>query len=294
MERMTRTRVSALLLLFCFIVGFFGFKLYDMQIVSTGGSTNNITTFTTLTRVKAARGNILDSRGNVLVTNRASYDLVINHYVFTSSATPNETLLDLVELCRRQNIEYDDHLPLSKQAPFEYTLSDYNSTWQNYFQTFLAYRDNLDSDITAELLMSKLRSSYGIPESWNDIDARAVLAGGMSLEDGALFAEGLQLFHGEESLHGQCRVLCRAHVALGQNEAVTVFPLGVFRIHVHGMPVAGCHEVRYREGSAGMSGLCLIDHVDHILFEIHAFVFQFIDTECFFHSVKLLPRALSW
>ena len=175
MERMTRTRVGALLLLFCFVIGFFGFKLYDMQIISTGGSTNNITTFTTLTRVKAARGNILDARGNVLVTNRASYDLVINHYVLTSSITPNETLLKLVNLCRQQNIEYDDHLPLTKQAPFEYTLSDYNSTWQGYFQTFLAYRDNLDSDITAELLMSKLRSSYGIPESWNDNDARAVL-----------------------------------------------------------------------------------------------------------------------
>ena len=175
MERMTRTRVGALLLLFCFILGFFGFKLYDMQIISTGGSTNNVTTFETRTRVKAARGNILDSKGNVLVTNRASYDLVINHYVLTSSARPNETLLELVELCRRQNIEYDDHLPLTKQAPFEYTLSDYNSTWQGYFQTFLASRDNLDSDITAELLMQKLRKSYMIPEGWSDENARAVL-----------------------------------------------------------------------------------------------------------------------
>ena len=175
MERMTRTRVGALLLLFCFILGFFGFKLYDMQIISTGGSTNNITTFETRTRVKAARGNILDKNGNVLVTNRASYDLVINHYVLTSSATPNETLLQLVELCRRQNIEYDDHLPLTKQAPFEYTLSDYNSTWQSYFQTFLASRDNLDSDITAQLLMEKLRKSYMIPDSWSDENARAVL-----------------------------------------------------------------------------------------------------------------------
>ena len=175
MERMTRARVGALLLLFCFIIGFFGFKLYDMQIIDTGGDTNNITTFETRTRVKAARGNILDTNGNVLVTNRASYDLVINHYVLTSSATPNETLMALVELCRKQDIEYTDHLPITKEAPFEYTLSDYNSTWQGYFQTFLAYRDNLDSDITATLLMKKLRDSYGIPESWSDADARAVL-----------------------------------------------------------------------------------------------------------------------
>jgi cell division protein FtsI/penicillin-binding protein 2 len=98
---MTRKRVGILLLVFCLVVSAFGFKLYDMQIISTGGSTNNITTFKTLTRVKAARGNILDARGNVLVTNRASYDLVINHYVLTSSATPNETLLKLVNLCRQ-------------------------------------------------------------------------------------------------------------------------------------------------------------------------------------------------
>ena len=175
MERMTRNRVGILLLVFCMVISFFGFKLYDMQVISTGGSTNNITTFETRTRVKAARGNILDAKGNVLVTNRASYDLVINHYVLTSSKSPNETLMDLVELCRQQGIEYADHLPLTKQAPFEYTLSDYNSTWQGYFQTFLAYRDNLDSDITAPLLMKKLRESYSIPESWSDADARAVL-----------------------------------------------------------------------------------------------------------------------
>ena len=175
MERMTRTRVGALLLIFCLIIGFFGFKLYDMQVISTGGSTNNITTFETRTRVKAARGNILDKNGNVLVTNRASYDLVINHYVLTSSKNPNQTLMSLVQLCRSQGIEYTDHLPLTKDAPFEYTLSDYNATWQGYFQTFLAYRDNLDSDITAPLLMKKLRESYSIPEDWSDADARAVL-----------------------------------------------------------------------------------------------------------------------
>ena len=175
MERITRARVGALLLMFCLIVSFFGFKLYAMQVIETGGNTNNITTFETRTRVKAARGNILDKNGNVLVTNRASYDLTVNHYVLTSSATPNETLYKLVKLCQAQDIEYTDHLPITKEKPFEYTLNDYNITWQGHFQAFLAYRDNLDSDITAPLLMEKLRESYAIPEDWTDEDARAVL-----------------------------------------------------------------------------------------------------------------------
>ena len=175
MERINRRRVTLVMSLFALILGFYCFKLYRVQVIDTGGSTNNITTFETRTRVKAARGNILDRNGNVLVTNRASYDLVINHFVFTSSANPNQTLYDLVQLCRQHDIEYVEHLPISKTAPFEYTLSDFNNTWQNHFQAFLAYRDHLDSDIPAELLMKRLRESYQIPEQWSDEDARAVL-----------------------------------------------------------------------------------------------------------------------
>ena len=175
MERMTRLRATILLLIFGVGLIFFAFKLYDLQIIETGGKTDNISTFETRTRVKAARGNILDTNGNVLVTNRASYDLVINHYVLTSSANPNQTLYQLVQLCKRNGIEYTERLPISKQAPYEYTLSEYNTTWQGYFQKFLAERDSIDSDISAPLLMEKLKQSYSIPKEWSEEDARLVL-----------------------------------------------------------------------------------------------------------------------
>ena len=175
MERVTRHRAIFLLALFGIAAIFFAFKLYDLQIIETGGKTDNISTFETRTRVKAPRGNILDTNGNVMVTNRASYDLVVNHYVLTSSATPNETLYQLVQLCKSQGIEYTDRLPITKTVPYEYTLQDYNTTWQGYFQTFLIKRDNIDSDISAPLLMEKLRESYAIPEEWSEEDARLVL-----------------------------------------------------------------------------------------------------------------------
>ena len=175
MERMTRFRATVLLVLFLFTAVFFSTTLYSLQIAETGGSKDNVTKFETRTRVKAARGNILDRNGNVLVTNRASYDLMINHYVLTSSDNPNEMLLKLVKLCRQKGVKFADNLPITQQAPFAYTLSDYNTTWQNHFQSFLIYRDNLDSDITATLLVQKLRESYMIPEDWSDADARAVL-----------------------------------------------------------------------------------------------------------------------
>ncbi len=175
MERMTRFRAGILLLVFLCVISLFSVRLYKTQNAEKGGNTNNITTYKTKTRVKAARGKILDCNGNVMVTNRASYDLVINHFVLTSSAEPNQTLLKLVELCRQRDITYTEHLPLTREAPFHYTLDEYNTTWQNNFQIFLKERGGLDSDTEPSLLLKKLRESYMIPEDWSDRDARAVL-----------------------------------------------------------------------------------------------------------------------
>ena len=92
MERITRFRAGVLLLIFCLIAGFFALKLYDLQIIQTDGNTGNVTTFTTYTRVKAARGDILDRNGNALVSNRASYNLVFHYFVIADSEDPNASL----------------------------------------------------------------------------------------------------------------------------------------------------------------------------------------------------------
>ena len=97
MERITRFRAYLLLLIFVVVVALFAFRLYDLQIIETGGNTNNASTFTTKTRVRAARGELLDRNGNVLVGNRASYDLVMNHYVLLSAKGTNDWLYRLVK-----------------------------------------------------------------------------------------------------------------------------------------------------------------------------------------------------
>ena len=175
MERISKFRATVVLLLFAMIVGFFALKLYDLQIIETGGSTNNQATFTTLTRVKAARGDILDKNGNLLVSNRASYDLIINHYVLLTAQGTNQNILRLVERCEEAGIEFTEHFPISKERPFTYTLEQQNAIWQGYFQTFLNYMEDLDSDITAPLLVEKLRDKYDIPPEWTDDQARKVI-----------------------------------------------------------------------------------------------------------------------
>ncbi len=175
MERISRLRSRLLMLVFLLIVGFFAFKIYDLQIIQTGGNTDNATTFTTLTRVKAARGDILDTNGNLLVSNRASYDLVVNHYVLLNAKGTNEHLYRLVKRCQEAGISYAEHFPISQERPFTYTLSEYNSAYQGYFQSYLAYMGGLDSDITAPLLIEKLRDQYDFPAEWTDEEARLVI-----------------------------------------------------------------------------------------------------------------------
>ena len=175
MERITKLRAMIALAIFAVILGFFALKLYDLQIIETGGSTNNQATFTTLTRVKAARGHILDKNGNPMVSNRASYDLIINHYVLLTANGTNENLLRLVKRCEEAGIEYTEHFPISQERPFTYTLDQQNPIWQDRFQVFLNYMEGLDSDITAPLLVEKLRDRYKIPAEWTDDEARKVI-----------------------------------------------------------------------------------------------------------------------
>ena len=175
MERISRFRATLLLVLFSLVLAFFIYTMYDLQVVETGGVIDNTTTFTTITRVKASRGDMLDRNGNILVGNRASYDLVLNHYVLLSASGTNNHLLNLIKTCEEQNIPYTDHFPVSSRKPFVYTLDQYNSAWQGYFQAFLDYQGGLDSDITAPLLIEKLRNIYQIPEELSDNEARKVI-----------------------------------------------------------------------------------------------------------------------
>ena len=176
MERITRLRVRILLIVFAVLVLFFGFKLYQLQIVETEGQAHmNETTFTTYVRVKASRGDILDTNGNLLVSNRASYDLVLNHYVLITADGTSDYLYQLVNRCKEAGVTYTEHFPISMERPFVYTLDQYNSSWQSYFQEYLANVGGLDSDISAPLLVQRLREHYELPAEWTDEEARLVI-----------------------------------------------------------------------------------------------------------------------
>lgn len=174
MERISRFRAIVLLAFFCLIVGLYGIKLFNLQVVESEGKSQNMTVYQTKNRVKASRGDILDRNGNVLVGNRASYDLAFNHFVIKSADGTNQYLFDLINKAKELELTYIDHFPVTASRPFEYTHDQFTAVWTKYFQKYLRDRE-MDSDITAPLLVQKLRERYKIPAEWTDEQARAVI-----------------------------------------------------------------------------------------------------------------------
>lgn len=172
MERMSRVRAAALLAIFALVMVLYALRLFKLQVIE--GNADNMTTYTTVTTVRAARGDILDRNGTILVGNRASYDLVFNHFVIKSADNRNEHLYNLMRKCEELGITHEDHFPVSYTPPFEYTLDSFTSAWQGYFRDYMV-DCNLDSDITAPLLLEQLRERYKIPQDWTDQQAREVI-----------------------------------------------------------------------------------------------------------------------
>ena len=136
MERITQKRVAVFFVLLAALLGFFAFRLYIVQVVNATDGDSSISTYTYQTNVSAARGQILDRNGNILVSNRASYNVIINDYVLFNSESPNEDLLRLVRLCDKLGIDYADHLPITAEKPYAYPLEELPAAWQGYIRAY--------------------------------------------------------------------------------------------------------------------------------------------------------------
>ena len=169
-----KLRLGLFLTAFCLLIGAYAYRLIQLQVVSPRQSSSGTGTYTYDTRVTAARGEILDRNGNVLVSNRASYNIIITGYALFNSESPNESLRQLVRLCRELEIDYTDHLPVTREKPYEYETVNYSDTWNNYFRSFLRQND-WDADVSAAQLIKLMRTRFRIPNDWTDEEVRGVL-----------------------------------------------------------------------------------------------------------------------
>ena len=174
MERKVKFRIGVFVVLIAVLLGAYTARLYKLQEPVAAGEVQAVESDTIYTTVQAARGNILDRNGNVLVTNRASYNLQIINYVLFNSSDPNGRLLQLAELCNQLGVTYVDHFPVSYERPYTYTLEEQDSSWQNRLRLFLsAY--GWDPDMSPQNLIREMKDAFGIPNTWTEEQARMVL-----------------------------------------------------------------------------------------------------------------------
>ncbi len=164
--------VVALLLALC--VG----TLYQMQIINGAAyyetSQNEQTSPQAIT---AARGNIYDRYGRVLVSNRECYNIHVNtSRLFNEDVfeDPNATILEMVRIVEAAGADWTDDLPITKEPPFEYD-PDMSSTQRTLLEAYFV-RHGLDEDTTAVELMSYFRTRYEIDNSYSAEEMRKISA----------------------------------------------------------------------------------------------------------------------
>lgn len=112
--------------------------LYDTQVVHHEDYiARSVRSIVREEKVEASRGIITDRNGQVLVSNRATYDLTFDSALLTPKDDINTAVLRLVELCRSQGVGWTDNLPVSQQAPFVYTLDTTDNIQKGRFLTYL-------------------------------------------------------------------------------------------------------------------------------------------------------------
>ena len=113
-------RGLGMLLLLAVILFGLGSSLYDAQMIHgaeyLARSQNSIAETQT---VEAARGDILDRYGRVLVSNRVTYQVALNTDAMEKNR--NDILLALIHIARDAGVEWEDTLPITAQPPFRYT-----------------------------------------------------------------------------------------------------------------------------------------------------------------------------
>ena len=115
-------RIWMLLALLAAFIGIFSFLLYDLQIVhGTEYLEQSRRKIVETETVDASRGDVLDSLGRVLVTNRTCYQTTLDLSLMGKPEQRNETLRQLLEICLELQVTWNDSLPISARAPYTFT-----------------------------------------------------------------------------------------------------------------------------------------------------------------------------
>ena len=168
------SRLAAFALVVVLLIALCAGTLYKLQIIEGAAyyeeSQNSLTSYPSVT---AARGNILDRYGRVLVSNRECYNLKISDTRLFSDEVedPNAVILQMINLVEAAGETYTDDLPITLEPPFEYT--NMTDIQRPLLDAYLKAK-GLDEDTTAVELMSYFRTRYEIANSYTAEEMRKI------------------------------------------------------------------------------------------------------------------------
>ncbi len=168
-------RVAFLAILSILILTIYMVFLYKLQIIEGEKYYNRSNeTSTTERTVTAARGNILDRYGRVLVSNKECYNLKMDVAKLFANGDPNAVILELVRMVEDYGDSYTDDLPISKLPPFTYD-EDMTEIQRTMLQAYFKDKGkDLPANPTAVELLSYMRTRYEIDNSYSAEEMRII------------------------------------------------------------------------------------------------------------------------
>ncbi|MBR5490007.1 MAG: hypothetical protein IKV79_01915 [Oscillospiraceae bacterium] len=181
-------RLLAMALVVLAISAIYIVTLYKLQVVEGeayyAASHDNVVS---TDRVPGARGSLMDRYGRVLVENKECNNILLDNedLFYTEGVDPNASILSLVKLIREFGDSHIDTLPITKEAPFEYTSMTAAQT--TMLKAYLNDKGLPESTSAIELL-AYMRQRYDIDNSYSSEEMRIIA--GVRYEINARYSKG--------------------------------------------------------------------------------------------------------
>ncbi len=118
-KKKNQTGITVLSVLLVIAMLFYAGRTYNLQLKSEEFADKSDGAASVLKSVlKAPRGEILDCYGRQIAVNRDGYNVVFNKAYVKDNL--NDVILTLAELLKKNNTEWTDELPITKQKPYKY------------------------------------------------------------------------------------------------------------------------------------------------------------------------------
>ena len=156
-------------------------RLFNMQIIDGEKYLANASSRLTTNVVnKAPRGDILDRYGNVLVTNKTGYSVLLQKETPDNDEL-NETIRSVVQILNETEKAAYDTLPITMDSPYRFIFEDKNNDSDSADEKKAWFENNkyigkyLNSNMTAEQVVDIYAQIYGIRGELNSREIRGMV-----------------------------------------------------------------------------------------------------------------------